>query len=114
MKQFVVVLILSAIFGNFLSWWIIAPIAFGAGYFYEKKAIRSFIVSFLALFLLWGALAFWMDFQNDSLLSNRISNMILSSNGSFIMILITALIGGLVSGLGGLSGSLLKNALIRR
>ena len=110
MKQVITLLILSLILGYLLPWWIIAPVAFGAAFLFEEKAGRSFLLSFLTIFIYWGVFAFYIDMQNDSILSNRMSNMIMGSDGSFLMILITALIGGLVAGLAGMSGSLLKKA----
>ena len=110
MKQFIIVLVLSAIFSNFLPWWIVAPISFAVAFRLEENILKSFIISFAAILVLWGGLAFWMDIRNDSLLSERVSQMIIKSESSFVMISITALIGGLVAGFGALSGSLLKKA----
>ncbi|QNL20757.1 hypothetical protein HZR84_01970 [Hyphobacterium sp. CCMP332] len=110
MKQIASLLVLSVVLGYMFPWWIIGLVAFACAYAFESNALKSFLISFLTVFLYWGGLAFYIDMQNDSILSNRMSNMILSSDGSFLMILITALIGGLVAGLFGLSGTLLKKA----
>ncbi len=110
MKQITSLLVLSVVMGYMFPWWIIGFVAFAAAFAFEEKPGRSFLVSFLTIFIYWGAIAFYIDMQNDSILSNRMSNMILSTDGSFLMILITTLIGGLVAGLFGLSGSLLKKA----
>ncbi len=110
MKQIITLLILSLALGYIFPWWIIAPLAFGIAYFFEEKPGKSFLLSFLTIFLYWGVFAFYIDLQNDSILSNRMSNMILKMDGSLLMILITALIGGLVAGVAGLTGTLLKKA----
>ena len=56
----------------------------------------SFVAGFVSLFLLWYGLSFWMSFQNGHLLANRISTLILKQENSFLLVLITALIGGIV------------------
>lgn len=111
MKQITSLLILSVVLGYMLPWWIIGLVAFVVAYAFEEKPGKSFLVSFLTIFIYWGAIAFYINIQNDGILSNRMSNMILSSDGSFLMILITAIIGGLVAGLTAFSGSSLKKAL---
>lgn len=110
MKQILTILILSIALGYFLPWWVIVPVAFGAGFYFEEKPGKSFVISFTTIFIYWALFAFYIDMKNDSLLSNRMANMIIGSNGSILMILISALIGGLVAGMSGLTGSLLKKA----
>ena len=56
---------------------------------------------FVGVFLLWGIAAFQIDLGNESILSSRIGE-IFGAN----MIVVTALIGGLLGGMGALTGTL--------
>jgi len=103
----VTVIILCAILENFLPWWCIAPVAFVVSYLFRLKWYSAFLSGFLALFLLWGGMAFLIDRANEQILSNRISMLILKSSKPLVIVAITGVIGGLVAGLGGLAGSFL-------
>jgi hypothetical protein len=92
----------------FLPWWSIAIVCFVVAVCIPQKNWLSFMAGFISLFLLWYGLSFWMSFQNGHLLANRISTLILKQENSFLLVLITALIGGMVGGLAALSGSLIR------
>ena len=63
---------------------------------------------FLGLFLLWIVLAFIKDAANEHILSTKVA-LILPLGGSYMMlILVTGLIGGLISGFAALTGSFVK------
>ena len=102
----ITIAILSAIAQNFLPWWIIAPIAFALTYLFQLKPLQAFLAGFLALFLLWAGMAFFIDHANEHILSQRIA-MLLHLSQPILLIFITGLIGGLVAGFAGLSGGLL-------
>lgn len=101
-------IIVSAFLLNlFLPWWSIAIPGLFLGYRFNLKALPSFGWGFLALFLLWGAQALYIHLANDAILSSRIAEM-LQLGSPYLVVLITAVIGGLVSGLATLTGSLVK------
>jgi len=60
------------------------------------------------LFLLWGGLAFWIDVSNDHVLSKKIAAILPLGGNSILLILVTALVGGLVAGFAAMSGSFLR------
>ncbi|MEX0720179.1 MAG: hypothetical protein WD059_05895 [Balneolaceae bacterium] len=91
----------------FFPWWIIAVPGLIFGYLINEKPAASFGWGFLALFLLWGGQALYIHFANDGILSSRIAEMF-SVGSPFFVILITGILGGLVSGLAALTGSLFK------
>lgn len=102
------IIIISAFLLNlFLPWWSIAFPGLIGGYLFSKKPLPSFSWGFLALFLLWGGQALYIHFANDAILSSRIAEM-LPVGSPFLVVLITGIIGGLVSGLATLTGSLVK------
>ena len=88
----------------FLPWWTLAIGAFASGYFLENSGFKSFMAGFLGIALLWLTVAFWLDIQNASLLSDKV-NVILPIN----VFLLTALVGGLTGGFAAWTGSNLKS-----
>lgn len=107
MRLTVLILVTAFLLNLFLPWWSIAIPGLIFGYVFNQKALPSFGWGFLALFLLWGGQALYIHFANNAILSSRIAEM-LSVGSPLIVVLITAVIGGLVSGLATLTGSLVK------
>jgi hypothetical protein len=114
MKFLVAVLLtalLSFIAGIYIAWWwFFAIVAFAVALLVHQKAGKSFLSGFLALFLLWGGLAYWIDIKNESILSAKISELLPLGGSSLLLIVITGFIGGLVAGFAAMSGSFLRSA----
>lgn len=112
--KFIVATVLTAalafIGGMKLPWWIIAVVAFGVAAIVHQKPGKAFLSGFLALFLLWGGLAWQMDMANQSILSKRIAELLPLQGNQYLLLLVTALVGGLVAGLAALSGSFLRKS----
>lgn len=104
------ILITAFLLNLFLPWWSIAIPGLVFGYLYKFKKLHAFLWGFSALFLLWGIQALTIHFLNDGILSTRIANM-MNAGSPYLIILATALIGGLISGLAALSGSIFRNAM---
>jgi hypothetical protein len=92
--------------GIFLPWWSVALAGFISGIWLLQKPGMSFLSSFTAVFLLWGGFALFRSQMNDDILATRFALLILKSDNPLSLVLLTGMIGGLVSGLGALSGSL--------
>jgi hypothetical protein len=92
----------------FLPWWSIAIAACIVAALIPQRPLKSFFTGFIALFLLWGALSFWLSNNNDHILAHRVSPIILKMDNPFILVLATALIGAMVAGFAALSGSFLR------
>jgi hypothetical protein len=110
--KFIVVLLLTALLGYtaplYFTWWSFAITSFIIALLVHQRSFAAFIAGFLGMFLLWGIMAMMIDNANAHLLSQKIA-LVLSLNGSSILlILITALISGLISGFAALSGSLAR------
>ncbi len=97
--------------GLWFNWWIIAVAAFIVAVLVHQRAWKAFLAGFLGVFILWAALAWWIDMKNEHVLSKRIAEVLPLGGSSFLLILVTALIGALVGGLGGMSGSYLRSGL---
>lgn len=103
----VFILITAFILNLFLPWWSIAIPGLIMGYLYKEKATASFLWGFLALFLLWGGQALYIHIKNDGIISSRIADM-LGVGSPLIVVLITAVLGGFISGLATMTGSLVN------
>ncbi len=88
----------------FLPWWSVAIAAGIIGYFIKSNA--NFFAGFLAIGLLWLLMALQIDNASPSHLAEKIA-MIFTVTKPILMI-ITSLLGGIVGGLGALTGSLLR------
>ena len=108
---FLIILILSFISSYFLPWWAAAMIAFLAAFITGKTSGRSFWSGFGAIFVLWVVLALMKSIPNDNILAGRVVQLFPIPHHWILLLLITALIGGLAGGMAALSGVLLKKAI---
>jgi hypothetical protein len=89
----------------YLPWWSIAVVAFLVVLFIPQSPGRAFLCGFLALAILWGGLSFWISNNNEHILAHRVSQLVLQADNPYLLIVVTALIGGLVAGLAALTAS---------
>ena len=100
--------LLAFIAGIFLPWWVLALVAFGVALVMRQTNGFSFLAGFFGIFLMWAVVAAWIDWQNKSLLSQKIAQLFPLGGSSLLLILVSAFVGGLVGGFAALSGSLLR------
>lgn len=100
--------LLSAASCLYLPWWTIAIVAFIVAALIPQNPGKSFITGFIALFLLWGSLAWFISSNNNHLLAHKIALLILKMNSAAALIAVTALVGALVAGFAALAGSYLR------
>jgi hypothetical protein len=110
--KFFISLILTALvsfaLGFYMSWWSVAIAAFVVAALIRQTPGKSWLAGFLGVFLLWAIIAWWIDVQNQSILSQKIARLIPLGGSTFLLILVTAFIGALVAGFGALTGSYLR------
>lgn len=94
----------------FLPWWSIALASFMVAALIPQKPGMAFLSGFIALFLLWGGLSFWISTKNDHLLAHKISKLILQMDNPVLLVVVTALIGALVAGFAALAGTYLRTS----
>lgn len=104
----IVIMILSFAACLLLPWWSIALAAFITILALPLKPLLSFLAGFISLFVLWLLLCLWISANNDHILAHRVSLLILKTDSPFLLIIFTALTGGIVAGLGALSASFLR------
>lgn len=74
----------------------------------HQKAGKAFLSGFVGLFLLWSVLAFLKDNANEHLLATKVAQILPLGGSYIVLILVTGIIGGLVSGLAALTGSYIR------
>lgn len=103
--------LLSFIAGIYIPyWWFFAVVAFLVAVLIQQKGFKAFFAGFLALFILWFVLAFWIDLVNESVLSVKIASILPLDGSKWILMVVTAFIGALVAGFAALSGSYLRSS----
>lgn len=102
------VLVLSWI----LPWWGFAAICFLLGH-KMKSAGAAFGKSFVAVFCVWGIVAYIENIQSHGLMAEKMSQLF-SVPHPMLMIVLTALVGGLLAGLWGASGYFLHQLVQKR
>ena len=110
--SFILTILLSFALCLFLPWWSIAIAAFVVAALIPQKPSKAFVTGFIALFLLWGGLSFWMSNNNEHVLAHKVSQLILKMDSPVVLILATALIGALVAGFAALAGSYLRKTKV--
>jgi hypothetical protein len=100
--------------GIFLPWWGIAFAGLISGAWLLQKPGVAFLSGFLSVFLLWAGFALVRSQMNDDILATRFARLILKADQPLLLVLLTGVIGGLVAGLGALSGSLGRIAFSRQ
>ena len=116
MKFIVTVLLISILAFSaclFMPWWSIAITSFFVSVFIPQKNGMAFLAGFLAVFLLWFGLTFNISQQNNDILAHRISMLVLKKDSPLLLMLVTATIGALVSGMASLTGSLMRKAIAK-
>jgi hypothetical protein len=103
-----IILVLSFACSYFLPWWMIAIIAFLAAFFIGKTSGRSFWSGFGGVFIAWSILVLLKSIPNNNILASRVIQLFPLPHNWVLLLLITALIGGLVGGMSALSGVLMK------
>ncbi|UZR94704.1 hypothetical protein [Chondrinema litorale] len=109
--KIVLIILFAYIAGLFLPWWIISIVCFLVVFVNGGSVAQNFLAGFLAIFILWFAHAAIIDYQNEHILSSRIA-ILFNLPNSFLLTLITALLGGIVGGFSSITGSLFRNLVI--
>ncbi len=104
----ILTILLAFAMGLFFPWWTIAIAAMIVAVCIYQKPFTAFFAGFLALFLLWGVQSFSIDQQNGHLLATKVASILPLGGSAIALVLITALVGALVGGMGALTGSLLR------
>jgi len=114
MKFFSSAIITAALafgFGLYFPWWTIVVAGILTGFFIPQHWGLSFLSAFTGVFLLWGLMALFISISNDHILAKRISLLVIKNDSPYLIILLTATIGGLTAGFSASTSSSLRNLL---
>ncbi len=100
--------LLSFALSLYFPWWVIAIAAFVVAAAIHQAPWKAFLSGFLALFLLWTIMAWWISSENNNIMAGKVSMVVLNNNNPVLLMLLSGLIGGLVAGFAALSGSLAR------
>lgn len=111
MILFLLILVLAAVAQFFLPWWVITPLCLLLAAWRGPTGGRAFLAGFLGVGVGWLLLAGWLHIQNDGLLSHRVAQLLPLGGQGWLLVLLTAVVGGLVGGLAALTGAWLRSAV---
>jgi hypothetical protein len=108
---FFIILISSLVVSFVLPWWIVAIISFLSALFIAKTSAHAFWSAFAAIFIVWTVMALFKSVPNNHMLATRMAHVFPLGGHWMILLLITAIIGGLVAGMAAMSAHLIRKAL---
>lgn len=94
----------------YFPWWSITLVALFVIVLIPQKPLFAFLSGFLALFILWAAMAFYISIENNNILAHKISSIILKTDAPVSLVLLTGFTGAVVAGFAALAGSYLRKA----
>ena len=106
----VLITVLSAAAEYFFPWWTVAVVAFLVVLAMAFRPGKGFLAGFLGVLILWLIISLIKDFSNEHILSTRMAELF-SLPAGLLFIIVASLIGGLVGGLAGWSGAVVRKSL---
>lgn len=107
MKSFILsflsIAVLTYIIYLIFPWWTIPIAGFLVGLFFRLKGITSFLSGLLGVGLVWLILVVTKDAGNDINIASSMGEL-LGGASSAVVYIITTLIGGIIGGLGMMTG----------
>lgn len=97
-------LVFALIFSFLMPWWSVMLAAFLATLIFPLKGVAPFFIPFLAIFGFWLAYTFMLSSNNDFTLASKIAVLLPLGGNAYILIAVTAAIGGLAAGVAGIFG----------
>ena len=91
-----------------LPWWIIAVVSAVVCFAMHLRSLAAFICSFLGIGIMWMGVAWLIHIQVSAAMTEKIS-LLFGLQDETLLIVLTGCLGGLVGGMGGLSGSIIRN-----
>ncbi|MFZ6012396.1 MAG: hypothetical protein ACOYXT_18780 [Bacteroidota bacterium] len=104
LSQILIVIVLGFVLEMFMPWWCVALAAFSAGY--SLKTQFNFVAGFVGVGLLWLVPALQLSSVAAAPLTERVANIFMINTP--LLLIVTAVIGGLVGGFAAMTGAALR------
>ena len=112
MITIILIAITAWILGLFLPWWSLAIPCLILGAWLGKSGGRSFMYGFTGIALLWLLQSIFIHFANGGILTARIAELF-SLPDPVLVMLLTAIVGGIAGGLSTLAGFYFSEAFLK-
>jgi uncharacterized membrane protein YfcA len=113
--KFILALLMMAAFSFvaciYFPWWTITIAVAFISIVLHQDAKKSFFAGFFALFFLWAGLNYWISMNNEHLLAQQLSVLIIKMKQPLALVFMTGFVGGLVGGLSAVVGYYARNAM---
>lgn len=110
---FLVILIASFLLQMVLPWWIVIIISFVTCGLIGKTGKIAFWSPFFAILLLWIGIALFKSIPNHNILASRVAEM-LAVKSWIAVLALTAILGGLATGISGVCGYHFRKAILHK
>ena len=114
MIQILLIALLSLLAQLVLPWWSLAVVAFAVCFWRSPNAGRAFLYGFTGVALVWLTYALLIHIRTDGIFTGRMSQLLFKADSPALLMLATVVLSGLVGGLAGLAGFLVRQALVNR
>lgn len=121
MIQILLIAFFSLLAQLVLPWWSLAIVAFAVCFWRgpasrgpasrSSKPALAFWYGFAGVALVWLAYALLIHVRTDSIFTGRMSQLLFKADAPALLMLATAVLGGLVGGLAGLAGYFVRRAV---
>lgn len=111
MIQVLLIALISLLAQFILPWWSLVVVAFVVCFWRSPGGGKAFLYGFAGVALVWLAYALLIHVRTDGIFTGRMSELLFKTHSAVIPMVVTAILGGLVGGLGGLSGFYVRQAL---
>ncbi|MCM4169603.1 hypothetical protein KCTC52924_00384 [Arenibacter antarcticus] len=102
--NFAITVLLAVLLSQFLPWWSVMVAAFITSIFISLKHSAVFFVPFLAVGVFWLAYAWGLANNNNFILTQKLATLFQMEGNATLLLLITALIGGVAAGVTAIFG----------
>ncbi|WP_020531723.1 hypothetical protein [Flexithrix dorotheae] len=110
--KIILILVFGSLFQLFFPWWTIALVSGIVIFVNGGKGFNSFLTGFIGVGMLWFGYAFIIDQETGAILTEKVSKIFFLPH-PFLLILVTGLIGGIVGGFSALTGSFLREIVLK-
>ncbi len=108
-----IIMVIASVAQYFLPWWVSLIVALAVEASLGKADGTAFFSGFYGISIPWMALSTYIDINNGSILSKQILALFHLPQYSAVMIVVTGLLGGLVGGLGSLTGGWIRSTFLK-